>query len=234
MNNLERLEHRYFCISSLSDSVEQTLDSLGTLTKISYPLPVTETIYLTYGAKAKYEAPTGLTIRLRRYTLELSEVIEVTRDSILLEIKRDDRASEISSKEQISMPGIDAIRFLAGLDDRLALRQRLGAIANRQLFPTGAMQSYRCHWIHPSGMRVTLDKGIRFFLFAAGNLYFARRVINLGEGKLEFKFPKVSRNDRVLEQETVAACGCAKRIPGYLGRKARECLLTYMSKQDKH
>lgn len=234
MNNLERLERRYFCISSLSDSVEKTLDSLGTLTKISYLLPVTETIYLTYGAEAKYEAPTGLTVRLRRYTSKLSEVMEVTSKIILLEIKRDNRASGVNIKEQISMPGIDAIRFLAGIDDHLALRQRLGPIADGQLFPTGAIQSYRCHWIHPSGMRVTLDKDIRFFLFVAGNLYVARRVTNLGEGKLEFKFPKDSGNDRVLEQEIVAACGCAKRIPGYLGRKARECLLTYMSKQNKH
>lgn len=234
MNNLERLEHRYFCNSSSSDSVEKTLDSFGTLTRISYPLPVTETIYFTYGAKAKYEAPTGLTVRLRRYTLKLSEVMEVTGDAIMLEIKRDDRASGVNIKEQVSMPGIDAIRFLAGVDDHLALRQWLGVIANRQLFPTGAMQSYRCHWIHPSGMRVTLDKDIRFFLFVVGNLYAARRVTNLGEGKLEFKFPKVNRDDRVLEQEIVAACGCAKRIPGYLGRKARECLLTYISKQNKH
>ena len=234
MSGLERLEHRYFCNSSSSDSVEKMLDSYGTLTKISYLLPVTETIYFTYGVKAKYEAPTGLTVRLRRYTSELSEIMEITRDFILLEIKRDDRASETSSKEQISMPGIDAIRFLVGIDDRFALRQRLGAIANRQLFPTGAMQSYRCHWMHQSGMRVTLDKDIRFFLFVAGNLYVARRVANLGEGKLEFKFPKASGNDRVLEQEIVSVCGCAKRISGYLGRKARECLLIYMSKQDKH
>lgn len=234
MNNLERLEHRYFCNSSSSDSVEKTLDSLGTLTKISYPLPVTETIYFTYGVKAKYQAPTGLTVRLRRYTSELSEVMEVTSDAILLEIKRHDRASGVNIKEQISMPGIDAVRLLVGIDDRLALRQLLDTIADSQLFPTGAMQSYRCHWIHPSGMRVTLDKDIRFFLFAAGNLYVARRVSNLGEGKLEFKFPKVSANDRVLEQEIVAACRCTRPIPGYLGRRARECLLTYMSKQNKH
>lgn len=235
MNNLERIEHRYFCDSSLSNSVERTLNSLGTLTKISYPLPVTETIYFTYGAKAEHEAPTAFTVRLRRYASELSEVMEIARDILLLEIKRDDRASGVNIKEQISMPGVNAIMLLTGIDDRLALRQRLGTIADRRLFPTGAMQSYRCHWIHPSGMRITLDKDVRFFLFSVGNLYVARRITNLGEGKLEFKFPKTSATyDRVLEQEIAAACGCAERIPGYLGRRARECLLTYTSKQNKH
>lgn len=64
MSDLERYEHRYFCDSNTSDSVEKTLDSLGVLTRISYLLPVTETIYFTYGQSAKYEVPVGVTVRL--------------------------------------------------------------------------------------------------------------------------------------------------------------------------
>ncbi len=230
MNDLERFEHRYFCDSSSSDSVEKTLNSFEILTRISYPLPVTETIYFTYGAKAGYEAPTGLTIRLRRYASELSDIMEITGDTFLLEIKTDNRASGISVKERISISGVDAIKLFAGIDDRFSLRQRLGIGSNRQLLPTGAMQSYRCHWIHQSGLRLTFDKDIRFFLFKE-NLYVARMVATLGEAKLEFKFPKASECGSILEESIVAACGCTKRPPNYLGRKARGCVQMHMGKR---
>jgi hypothetical protein len=231
MNDSERYEHRYFCDSrQLSSSVERTLDSLGVLTRIFYSLPITETIYLTYGQQAGYETPTGMMVRLRRYMAILSETIEVSQDSILLEIKRDDKASGINSKERVSVYGTDAMKALAGTEDHLGLRQRLGISTGQKLVPTGAMQSYRCHWVHQNGLRITFDKDVRFFLFKEGT-YVARMVASLGEGKLEFKFPKGNGRNKILEEQIVSACGCTKRSQDHLERRARECITKYMDEK---
>lgn len=233
MDDSERLECRYFCDSASSEFVEKTLDSIGALTKISYSLPITETVYFTYGERVKYETPAGLMIRLRRYAPELSDVMEITNDIVLLEVKKDNQASGVNVKERISMSGINAIKLLAETDDRLGLRRQLGIAIDRQLLPTGSTQSYRCHWMHTSGLRITFDRDIIFFLFKE-DLYLARAVAILGEGKLEFKFPKTNGRDNVFEQNIVAACGCARRTPGYLERRARECMLKHISKKDNH
>lgn len=230
MNDLERHEHRYFCDSQSSDSVERVLDSLGVLTRIFYSLPITETIYFTFGQQGEYEAPTGMVVRLRRYTAILSETIEVSENIVLLEIKRDDRATGVNIKERVPVRGIDALKALAGMEDRFGLRQRLCIPADQYLLPTGATQSYRCHWVHQSGMRVTLDKEVRFFLFKEG-LYVARMVSSLGEGKLEFKFPKANGHDKDLEEKIVAACECVKRPQDYLERRARECIMQHTGKK---
>lgn len=230
MNDLERHEHRYFCDNRSSDSVEKILDSLGVLTRIFYSLPITETIYFTYGQQGGYETPTGVVVRLRRYMAILSETINVSEDSILLEIKRDDRTSGVNIKERVSVPGTDAIKALAGTEDRLGLRQRLGIFTGQNFLPTGATQSYRCHWVHQSGLRITFDKDVRFFLFKEGS-YAARMVANLGEGKLEFKFPKANGRNKILEEQIVSACGCAKRSQDYLERRARECITKHMNEK---
>lgn len=227
MNDLERHEHRYFCDSQSSDSVERVLDSLGVLTRIFYSLPITETVYFTFGQQGKYKALAGMVVRLRRYTAILSETIEVSENTVLLEIKRDDRATGVNVKERVSVPGTDALKALVGMEDRLGLRQRLGISTDQHLLPTGATQSYRCHWVHQSGMRVTLDRNVRFFLFKE-SLYVAQIVSTLGEGKLEFKFPKANGRDKALEEKIVVACGCVKRSPDYLERKARECIMKHI------
>lgn len=233
MNDLERHEHRYFCDSQSSDSVERVLDSLGVLTRIFYSLPITETVYFTLGQQEKYKAPTGMVVRIRRYMAILSEAIEVSESTVLLEIKRDDRATGVNVKERISVPGTDALKVLAGRGDRFGLRQRLGISADQRLLPTGATQSYRCHWIHQNGMRVTFDRDIRFFLFKEG-LYVARMVSALGEGKLEFKFPKANGRDKDLEEKIVTACECVKRSQDYLERRARECIMKHLGKKVEH
>ncbi len=233
MNNSECLEHRYFCDSILSDSVEKVLDSLGILARVSYSLPITETIYFTYGEITNYEMPVGLRVRLRRYMATLSEVIKISGDVVLLEVKKNDRRSGMNVKAQVSMPGIDAIKALTGKDDCLNVKQQLGINTKSQLLPTGATQSYRCHWIHQSGMRVTLDKEIKFFLFKE-NLYVARIVATLGEGKLEFKFPKANGRNEILEREIISSCGCTKRPSNYVKRRAKECITVYINKKTKH
>lgn len=233
MNDLERHEHRYFCDSRSSDSAEKILDSLGVLTRIFYSLPITETVYFTYGQQGRYETPIGMVVRLRRYVATLSEAIEISDSTVLLEIKRDDRTSSVNIKERISVPGADAIKALAGMEDRLGLRQNLGIPADQNFLPTGAIQSYRCHWIHQSGLRVTFDKDVRFLLFKE-SLYIARMVSALGEGKLEFKFPKANGRNEALEEKIVAACGCVKRSQDYMERRARECIIKHMSKKVEH
>src|SRR3989338_626413 len=230
MNDLGRHEHRYFCDSRSSDSVEKILDSLGVLTRIFYSLPITETVYFTYGQQGRYETPTGMVVRLRRYTAILSEIIEVSEGAVLLEIKQDDRASGINIKERVSVPGTDAMKALAGTEDRLGLRQRLGIHTAQNLLPTGATQSCRCHWVHQSGLRATFDKDVRFFLFKEG-LHIARMVAILGEGKLEFKFPKANGCNKILEEQIVSACGCIKHSQDYLERRARECIMKHMNEK---
>ena len=230
MNDLERHEHRYFCDVQSNDSVERTLDSLGVLTRIFYSLPITETIYFTYGQQGGYETPAGMVVRLRRYVAILSETIEVSEDSILLEIKRDDRTSSVNIKERVSVPGTDAMKALAGMEDRLCLRQKLGIPTGQNFLPTGATQSCRCHWMHQSGLRVTFDKDVRFFLFKEG-FHIARMVASLGEGKLEFKFPKANGRNKILEGQIVSACRCIKRSQDYLERRARECITKYMNEK---
>lgn len=194
MNDLERYEHRYFCDSRSSDSVERVLDSIGVLTRIFYSLPITETIYLTLGQQGKYEMPIGMMVRLRRYVAILSETIEVSESSVLLEIKREDRATGVNVKERVTVHGTAALKTLADVEDCFGLRQKLGIATDQHLLPTGATQSYRCHWVHQSGIRVTLDRDVRFFLFKE-SLYVAQMVSTLGEGKLEFKFPKANGCD---------------------------------------
>lgn len=228
MNDLERHEHRYFCDVQDSSTVERILDSLGILARISYALPITETIYFTYGQKAKFETPTGLTVRLRRYAHILSDAMEISKDKVLLEIKRNDQATNLNTKERILVPGVEAVNALAGMEDRLGLRQRLGLPTDRQLLPTGATQSYRCHWIHQSGLRLTFDRDVRFFLFTE-DLHNARIATVLGEGKLEFKFPKANGRDENLEKKIVATCGCVKRTHDYLERRAKECIMEFIS-----
>lgn len=230
MNDLERHEHRYFCDSRSDDSVERILDSLGVLTRIFYALPITETVYFTSGRQGKYEAVVGMVVRLRRYATILSETIEVSENAVLLEIKRDDRATGVNIKEWVSVPGTDALKALAGMEDRLSLRQKLGIPVDQHLLPTGATQSHRCHWLHQSGMRVTFDRDVRFFLFQEG-LYIAQMVSTLGEGKLEFKFPKANGCDKDLEEKIVVACGCVNRPQDYLERRARECIMKYTDKK---
>ena len=233
MNDLERYESRYFCDSQLSNSVEGILDSLGVLTRIFYSLPITETIYFTHDQKEGYKFPDGMMVRLRRYVAILSETMEIFEDPILLEIKRDDRASGVNIKERVSVPGTDAIKAIVGEENRLNLRQRISIPINQNLLPTIATQSYRCHWIHQSGLRVTLDKNVRFFLLKKGS-YTARIVESLGEGKLEFKFPKDNRHNMILARQIVSACGCIKRPQDYLKRRAIECIMKYMDEKVGH
>jgi len=230
MNELERHEHRYFCDNRSSDSVEKTLDSLGVLTRIFYSLPITETIYFTFGQQGGYEMPTSMMVRLRRYVAILSETVEVSEGTVILEIKRDDRTSGINIKERVSVPGTDAVKALAGTEDRLELRQKLGIPTIQNLLLTGATQSYRCHWMHQNGLRVTFDKDMRFFLFKEES-HTARIVAGLGEGKLEFKFPKANGRNEILEGQIVSACGCIKRSQDYLERRARECIVKYMNEK---
>lgn len=230
MNDLERHEHRYFCDSRSNHSVERILDSLRVLTRIFYSLPITETVYFTFGQQGRYEVPAGLVVRLRRYATILSETIEVSEGSVLLEIKRDDRVTGVNAKERVSVPGMDALKAFAGMEDRLGLRQRLGIPTDQHLLPTGATQSYRCHWVHQSGMRVTFDRDVRFFLFRE-SLHVARMVSALGEGKLEFKFPKANGRDEALEEKIVVACECVKRPQDYLERRAKECIMKHMGKK---
>lgn len=219
---MERCESRYFFESSSGEEIRACVETIKGLLLIEYPNPVTETVYFTFGKKTAYAVPANQLVRIRRYVSKLSEVIVFGHEDVFVEIKTD-CANGLNHKDRFVLPGSLALSVLAK-DVRI---QSMGYISQGvthlpPLFPTVATQVERQHWIHKSGMRITLDKEIRMFTFFDESLegHYAE---SLGEGKIEFKSPKSLRPGDSLVRAIVTNKMCIQKEPAYLERRLKEC-----------
>lgn len=229
MDGISRCEDRYFCASVDSEKTRGYIDSLPSLTRVRYPNPITETIYFTHGLRLHYQTPKGLMVRIRRYVPQATEVLEISSELVFLEVKTI-QDGVANTKKRLLIPGVEGINLLARIEPTDRTKEIFPEITEIEpLVPTGATQTYRYHWVHTNGARITLDQDIRFFLFQ-DDPYKARLVESLGEAKLEFKLPKSNSENTDIKEQVVAGCGCTKREPNYLERRSKECLMKNMKK----
>ncbi|HHT9130102.1 MAG TPA: VTC domain-containing protein [Candidatus Brocadiaceae bacterium] len=231
MNRAERYERRYFFVNTLNKEVEMRIENVEGILRVEYPNPVTETIYFTHGQKMAYAMPSNQFVRIRRYMGSLSETMEFGSESIFFEVKTN-HATGMNCKERISIAGDAILSVLAKETQNVSISNILQNISHLlPLFPTAATQAERQHWVHKSGIRITLDREIRMFVFPDGSLkgYFVK---SLEEGKLEFKFPKSFQSDSPLVNIIVAVDNniCVQKDQGYLERRIRECFFQSMIK----
>ncbi len=68
MNNNSRLEYRYFFKAGQEQRLRDYLDMFPGLSRISFPNPVTQTLYFTQGKSGKYAIPEKTIVRIRKYS----------------------------------------------------------------------------------------------------------------------------------------------------------------------
>lgn len=219
----KRRERSYFCASVDSKRIAGYIDALPMLTRVEFSNPVTETVYFTQGKQAKYATPHHTIVRIRKYSHDLSKSIEITSEEVFLELKTN-HSETINTKRRILVPGTRVVALLSKIEssDDAETSRYLENLP--PLFPTGAMQTVRSHWIHTSGMRITLDYNIRFFLFLKDR-FVADLVKILNQGKIEFKYPKPGMEIVSAEDDVALNCKCSRQENEYLRRRAMECVL---------
>jgi hypothetical protein len=218
MGNSFRLERRYYLPAGQEKSISSYLDTFPGLLKVVFPSPITQTVYFTQGRTTKYTVPTGKIIRVRKYSDD-KFILRLGNELVYLEIKTLNKWW--NSKERIALSGQQVFDFLSMKD----ITQVIGNIFDiLPMFPAVGTSTHRSHWVHQSGLRITLDDDIAFFTFTeeCNEGYFSEMC---NEGKIEFKFPKSDSNklEVLLKNILIGLTDCVERDADYLERRLRQC-----------
>lgn len=222
METQQRLEKRIFLPMDKCQLLVKRITDFKLLYRCYFDFPVSETIYFTLNdlSRSLYD---GVYIRVRKYVKFISEKMLLDGTIAYLEIKERKQNSSVVFKKRYKTTSRQAAEMLSQKSNDFS---GFLPVKCPPLCPFVGTQVERLHW-QSGGLRITIDPDTFFFGFKGIGDYEGRKIGNLNETKIEFKYDTVSDWSYCaeIEKEILADMDFYLRDKEYMEKRLRKCYI---------